>query len=168
MKRLLIPILLLFAVSIISAQEATKKVAPNFELETIEDETVELSDFLGEGPVLINFWATWCKPCVEEMKYYQEIYDKHKADGMKMLAISEDTERSVAKVLPYIKANNYNFTVLLDPDNAVARDFYVRVVPHTYILNSEGEIVYSHSGYKKGDEKEVERIITELLGEKEK
>ncbi len=159
-------LILVFLFSTNFAQEAVQKKAPNFELTTIEDEEVELADFLGEGPVLINFWATWCKPCVEEMKYYQDIYDKYASDGMKMLAISEDNERSVAKVVPFIRVNNYTFTVLLDIDNSVARDYYVRVVPHTYILTSDGEIVYSHSGYKKGDEKKVEQIISELIGDK--
>ncbi len=156
-------LILFFAFTVTFAQNAVNKKAPDFELETISGDEVALSDFLGNGPVLINFWATWCKPCVEEMKYYQEIYDKYKERGLTLLAISEDNERSVAKVIPYIRSNNYNFTVLLDPDNSVARDYYVRVVPHTYVLDKNGNIVFSHSGYKKGDEKEVEKIIVELL-----
>jgi len=166
MKKIAIILLLIFGAGFAQESKIVKKKAPGFELTTIDDEDVALADYLGEGPVLINFWATWCKPCVEEMKYYQKIYDTYKEKGLKFLAISEDNERSVAKVIPYVRANNYNFTVLLDPDNAVARDYYVRVVPHTYILNSSGEIVYSHSGYKKGDEKIVEKKILELLGEK--
>ena len=156
-------LILFFAFTVTFAQNAVNKKAPDFELETISGDEVALSDFLGNGPVLINFWATWCKPCVEEMKYYQEIYDKYKERGLTLLAISEDNERSVAKVIPYIRSNNYNFTVLLDPDNSVARDYYVRVVPHTYVIDANGNIVLSHSGYKKGDEKEVEKIIVELL-----
>ena len=156
-------LILFFAFTVTFAQNAVNKKAPDFELETISGDEVALSDFLGDGPVLINFWATWCKPCVEEMKYYQEIYDKYKERGLTLLAISEDNERSVAKVIPYIRSNNYNFTVLLDPDNSVARDYYVRVVPHTYVIDANGNIVLSHSGYKKGDEKEVEKIIVELL-----
>ncbi len=156
-------LILFFVFTVTFAQNAVNKKAPDFELETISGDEVALSDFLGNGPVLINFWATWCKPCVEEMKYYQEIYDKYKERGLTLLAISEDNERSVAKVIPYIRSNNYNFTVLLDPDNSVARDYYVRVVPHTYVLDKNGNIVFSHSGYKKGDEKEVEKIIVELL-----
>ncbi len=156
-------LILFFTFTVTFAQNAVNKKAPDFEIETISGDEVALSDFLGNGPVLINFWATWCKPCVEEMKYYQEIYNKYKERGLTLLAISEDHERSVAKVIPYIRSNNYNFTVLLDPDNSVARDYYVRVVPHTYVIDANGNIVFSHSGYKKGDEKEVEKIIVELL-----
>ncbi len=166
MKYAIIFLLLISVGTYSQNKNSVKKQAPDFELQTINDDDVALSDFLGDGPVIINFWATWCKPCVEEMKYYQNIYDEYKNKGLKLLAISEDNERSVAKVIPFIRANNYNFTVLLDTDNEVARDYYVRVVPHTYILNSKGEIVYSHSGYKKGDEKLVEQKINELLGEK--
>ncbi len=157
--------ILLFAF-VITAQNKNFSKAPDFELDDINGETYELSDFIGDGPVLITFWATWCKPCMEDLPHYNAIYEKYKDRNFKMIAISEDTERSLAKVVPYIRSHGYKFTVLLDSENEAARDYYVQVVPHTIILNKKGEIVYSHSGYKKGDEIEVEKIIKNLLSSK--
>ncbi len=165
MKRFLTILFIFFAATFFAQENAVKK-APEFELEDINGDEAALSDYLGEGPVLISFWATWCKPCVEEMKHYEQLYKKYESRGLKVIAISEDNERSTAKVIPFIRSNQYTFDVLLDPDNSVARDYYVRVVPHTYVLDKEGKIVYSHSGYKRGDELLVEKKIKELLGEK--
>ncbi len=155
--------LLLIFTFVINAQSGQLAKAPDFELDDINGNTFELADFIGAGPVLITFWATWCKPCMEDLPRYNEIFEKYKDNNLKMVAISEDTERSVAKVIPYIRSRQYKFTVLLDSENEAARDYYVQVVPHTFILNKNGEIVYSHSGYKKGDEIEVESIIKNLL-----
>lgn len=166
MKKILLIIFLLFG--IIQAQENAKKlegIAPNFELEDLDGEYYELNDFLGEGPVLISFWATWCKPCIQELKEYNKIYNELKDKDFKMVAISTDSERSVAKVKPFISSMGYKFSVLLDTNSDVARKYYARVMPHSVILNKNGEIIYSHVGYSFGDEKKVKEIVqNQILG----
>ncbi len=154
-------ILFLGFLSVFSQNQSSK--APNFELENLSGEFVELKDFLGKGPILINFWATWCKPCMEELKIYNKIYEKYKSNNLQMFAISVDNEKSMSKVLPFVRSNNYKFQVLLDSENQTARDYYVQTVPHTFLINSKGEIVYSHSGFKKGDEIQIEEHIKKLL-----
>jgi len=153
---------LLLTCSFLFAQENVRK-APDFRLENIKGKTTTLKDFLGEGPVLICFWATWCKPCIEELKAYQKIYKKFSSKGMKMVAISNDSERSIAKVKPFVKRKKLSFNVLLDPNRKVAKKYYANNVPHTIIIDKTGNIVYSHAGYKHGDEKKVKQIITDLL-----
>jgi len=153
-------IIFLFAFTFF-AQEGKK--APNFKLENLNGEYVELKDLLEEGPLLISFWATWCKPCVEELSEYKKIYNDYKSQGFNMIAISTDDEKTVAKVKPFVKSKNYNFPVLLDTNSETARKFYVQNVPYTFLLDKYGNIIYSHLGYKKGDELQVKQRVESLL-----
>ena len=137
--------------------------APNFKLENLAGETVELNKETGNGPILLSFWATWCKPCIEELSEYKKIYSDYKDSGFKMFAISTDNERTVAKVKPFVKSKNYEFPVLLDTNSDVARLYYAQSVPFTIIINVEGYIVYSHLGYMRGDEENVKSKIEDLL-----
>lgn len=137
--------------------------APNFKLVNLNGKYAELNKEIGNGPILLSFWATWCKPCLEEMVEYNKIYKDYKAKGFKLLAISTDTEKSVAKVKPYIKSKNYKFPVLLDTNSEVARKFYAQQIPYTVIIDKSGNIVYTHLGYMKGDEKNIEKLVMELL-----
>jgi peroxiredoxin len=154
--------MLLFIASSIVAQENSNELkgkAPNFELEDLDGDIYELNDFLGDGPVLISFWATWCKPCIQELKEYNKIYNEFKDDGFKVIAISTDSERSIAKVKPFISSMGYKFNVLLDTNSEIARMYYARTMPYSVVLNKDGEIIYSHIGYRHGDEQKVKEIV---------
>lgn len=144
-------------------EDLTGRKAPNFKLINLDGKYIELNKETGNGPILLSFWATWCKPCLEEMAEYNKIYDQYKDKGFTLLAISTDAEKSVAKVKPYIKSKGYNFTVLLDTNNEVARKYYAQQMPYTILIDKNGNIVYSHLGYMKGDEQKVEKLISELL-----
>lgn len=166
MKFLFLFIFMLFISLPILAQneeELTGRKAPNFKLVNLDGKYVELNKETGNGPLLLSFWATWCKPCLEEMAEYNKIYNQYKESGFNLIAISTDTEKSVAKVKPYIKSKGYEFTVLLDTNSEIARKYYAQQMPFTVLVDKSGNIVYSHLGYMKGDEKKVETLITELL-----
>jgi len=166
MKYLSFVILVLFvSISVLAQNEEdiTGRKAPNFKLVNLDGKYVELNSITGNGPMLLSFWATWCKPCLEEMAEYHKIYDQYKDKGFTLLAISTDTEKSIAKVKPYIKSKGYNFMVLLDSNNEVARKYYAQQMPYTVLIDKNGNIVYSHLGYMKGDEQKVEKLISELL-----
>ena len=167
MKKLIIilPIFLLLCINIFAQEqeEQTGRNAPEFKLEDLDGSYVSLKDELGNGPVLISFWATWCKPCIEEMTKYKEIYEDYKDKGLKILAVSIDDERTVAKVKPFVKSKHYPFTVLLDTNSDVARKYYAQNVPYSVLLDKTGKIVYTHLGYMKGDELKMKNKIDELI-----
>jgi len=133
---------------------------PNFKLEDLDGNTVELNSELGDGPVLLSFWATWCKPCLEELNEYKKIYGEYKDKGFKMYAISTDDEKTVAKVKPFVKSKNYQFPILLDTNSDVARLYYAKPVPYSVVIDKKGFIIYSHLGYMKGDEIKVKELIS--------
>lgn len=166
MHKIFIVLMILGLTTFISAQDAevTETEATNFVLENIDGDIVELSEHIGEGPILISFWATWCKPCKEELPHVQELLEKYEEKGLTVFAISTDSEKSVAKVKPYIKSHNYTFEVLLDTNSEVARSYYVRSVPFTLIIDKSGKIVYQQLGYRKGDEIKVEEVISKIIG----
>jgi cytochrome c biogenesis protein CcmG/thiol:disulfide interchange protein DsbE len=137
--------------------------APPFALDDIKGATVELKSALEKGPVLIDFWATWCMPCLEELAVLENLNKEYGPKGLTILAISVDNERSIAKVKPYARRRNYSFSVLLDPNSDVARRYYALTLPTTLIVDRQGYIHYFHTGYKKGDEQEARRIIDALL-----
>jgi len=163
---LLLTFVLIVSLPILAQDEEdlTGRKAPNFKLINLDGKYVELNKETGNGPILLSFWATWCKPCLEEMAEYNKIYDQYRDKSFILLAISTDTEKSIAKVKPYIKSKGYEFMVLLDTNNEVARKYYAQQMPYTILIDKNGNIVYSHLGYMKGDEQKVEKLISELLG----
>ncbi|MCC6548667.1 MAG: TlpA family protein disulfide reductase [Ignavibacteriaceae bacterium] len=139
-----------------------KKIASH-RFETLEGKQAEIKSLLSKEVTIVTFWATWCKPCAEEMNEFQKLLDSYKDAGLKIIAISTDNERSIAKVKPFMKSKQFDFTVLLDTNGEAMRKFGVQSVPHTFIVSGDGTILYNHSGYSKGDEKKVEEIIKSKL-----
>lgn len=142
--------------------------APDFTSQDIEGKTVKLADYLGKSPIMIDFWATWCNPCKVELPHLDDIYKKYKDQGLVFLAISEDSPRSASKVKPYVRSRNYTATVLLDPDGQVLRKFFGEdTLPYTVLIDREGKIVRTFTGYVPGQEKEIEKLVEEMVGKTE-
>jgi len=158
---------LLLAFSGFAQEDDTQqgRQAPNFKLENLDGDYVELNQVLGNGPVLLSFWATWCKPCLEELVEYQKLYDEYKDKGFQILAISIDDVRTVAKVKPFVRSKHYSFPILLDTNMDVARIYYAQAVPYTVLMDKDGKIVYTHLSYMRGDELQVKKKLDELLKE---
>jgi len=152
-----------FFITAQETEELAGRKAPNFVLENLDGDYVELNQEIGEGPVLLSFWATWCKPCIEELAEFKKLYNEYKDKGFKILAISTDSERTVAKVKPFVKSKNYDFPVLYDTSGDVARIYYARAVPFTVLIDDKGAIVYSHLGYMRGDEQFVTSKVKEMI-----
>ncbi len=129
--------------------------APDFTLTDLEGNRVKLSEALKKGPVLIDFWATWCKPCLQELSHINEFDKKYRSKGLQSFAITIDSPKSQSKVKPFIKGSGYQFKVLLDQDMEVRKLFGGKDVPLTLLIDKKGEVVFRHLGYVPGDEKNL-------------
>ena len=135
-----------------------------FNVKTVGGEEVNFKDYLGKGPLLVNFWALWCEPCKQEMKAFKTLTEKFTAEGVTMVAINTDQVRSLAKVKAYVSTQGLDFPVLTDPDGNVARDiFSMESLPYSLILMPDGTVYRKHIGYTAGDEKQTEREISDLV-----
>ncbi len=114
----------------------------------------------GGKPVVIAFFATWCKPCMRELKAMDELYaDWQDETGVEIYLVSIDQGQDIHKVKPLVDGNGWEFPVLLDPNGTLKRAMNVQNVPHLFVVNSKGEIVYQHTGYSSGDETEIEKYL---------
>ena len=167
MKSLFVPliIILLFVTGLAQSnnQSNVERTAPNFKLEDIEREIIELNDIVGTGPILLCFWSSCCKSAVSQLEAFSRFYDNYNEKGFTMFGIATDDERTIAKVKPYVKSKKYKFQVLYDTGQEVARIYHAFDIPFSVLINKEGRIVYSHRGYMKGDEIELENKIIDLL-----
>ena len=138
-------------------------LAPKFSLKDLNGRRVALDDLLGDGPLLIDFWATWCKPCIKELPHLHDMYLKYRERGFQVVAISEDSPRSLSKVKSFVAGNKYEFLVLLDENSAVQRKFNFRALPYTVLLDRDGHVIHSRMGYRPGDELVLEEKLVALL-----
>ena len=113
------------------------KLAPDFQLPNLEGQSISLSDFRG-NPVLINFWASWCYPCIYEMPFIQEVYEEWSARGLVVLAINKG--ESLSTVKDFMQSGNYSFPVLLDINQDVALEYSIRSIPTTFFIDKDGII----------------------------
>lgn len=137
--------------------------AKDFELSTIDGRKVKLSDLKGKV-VMVNFWATWCKPCLKEMPLFVKTYDTYKKQGFEILAVTVDEVEDHPKVVSFAGANKINFPILYDEN--VANLYGVNSYPMTFFINKQGNIRYQNAGLDlKNAERELEIVIEELLKE---
>src|SRR5438093_10475866 len=116
------------------AQAGGNGSVPNFELKDIDGETFKLSDQLGRGPIVIDFWATWCKPCLRSLPHLEALRKKYESQQLLVVAISIDESRTLSKVKSYVKTHGYGFRVPLDPNQEVFRKLGGRAMPHQVIV----------------------------------
>lgn len=154
---------LLFLSLLLGSTFGTYNEVPNFRLKNLDNRTVSYNQIKGENLTVIDFWATWCKPCVKSIPEFVKMDGEFEDDQVKFIGISIDGPRNKAKVKPFIKSLGVDYTVLLDSDSSVMARLRVTAVPTLLIVNSDNEIVYFHEGYKSGEEVEIKNKIHELL-----
>ena len=137
---------------------------PSTQLKDLNGKTVDTAKLTNGGkPVIISFWATWCKPCMRELKALHEVYaDWQDETGVRIIIVSIDQAQDTQKVKPLVDGFGWEFDVLLDPSGEFKRAMGVQSIPHVFVLDGKGKIVHNHVGYTDGSEDELLEIIKGL------
>lgn len=153
MKKYIISSFLLLCWVGLQAQEEVSNI-PSAIVKKLDGSVFDTKDLTNDGkPIIINFWATWCAPCKRELNTIAEVYDEWvEQTGVKLVAVSIDDSRSSSRVKPYVDGVGWDYEVLLDANYDFKRAMNVNNVPHTFLINGKGEIVYQHNNYSPGDE----------------
>jgi len=147
-----------------AAQTTEGRKLPSVNIKTLDGKTINTQTITNDGhPMLICFWALWCKPCKKELDAYNDLYqDWQDETGVKIVAVSIDDARSTAKVKPFVNGKDWEFEVLLDPNQEFKRAMSVNMIPHTFLLDGKGNIVYQHTSYYEGLEDELFDIVKKV------
>lgn len=168
MKKIIIGLLALSIFTNTSKAQSTEgRALPSADLKTVEGKTVNSSKFTNDGkPIIISFWATWCKPCKKELDAISENFEEwQKETGVKLIAISIDDSRSSGKVGTDAKSHAWDYEIYIDQNQDFKRAMNVNNVPHTFIINGKGEIVWQHNSYAEGDEDHLYEVLKKIAKE---
>lgn len=138
---------------------------PSVQLKDLNGKSVDSATLNNDGkPFIISFWATWCKPCIRELKAINEVYeDWVEETGVKVYAISIDDAQNANKVKPFVTEKGWEYETLLDPNSDFARSMGAQNVPHVVVVGKNGEILESHSGYNPGSEDHLIELVRKNL-----
>jgi cytochrome c biogenesis protein CcmG/thiol:disulfide interchange protein DsbE len=165
MKFRLIFLLMIFSASLFGQESIFKyKKLPSVKVKDVKGLPFTTDDISNNGkPIIISFWATWCKPCIRELTTIADVYDDWvKETGVKLVAVSIDDSRSASLVAPMVNGKGWDYLVLLDPNSDFKRAMNVVTVPQTFLLNGKGEVVWQHTTFAEGDELQLIDLVRKL------
>ena len=162
MKKIFLSLISIAFISTFSCGQ--NRTLPKVKVKTLNGSKVNFNEIdNGSSPIVISFWATWCKPCIKELNNIAEIYDDWQEEtGVKIIAVSIDDTRSMSKVAPFVNSSDWQYEVYLDPNGNLKRAMGVSTVPHTFLLNKNKEIVWQHKSYIEGDEEKLFKEIKKI------
>ncbi len=155
--------LLLLSENDIYSQEKARQII----LSDSYGERFDLEQLLENGPVLVDFWATWCKPCKEYFPHLERMHKKYNAKGLSIIGVNEDGPRNKRKIHSFLRSMNISFPNLIDETAEVMSSYGVNSLPTWFLIGKDGNIVRIHRGYITGDEKILENEIKSLLSDRD-
>ena len=140
---------------------------PDLELKDLNHQYVRLKDVRGKQLTVVDFWATWCKPCLASIPKINQLATEFQSKGVAFWGINIDSPRNQSKVKPFVRSMNIGYPVFLDGDQEVMDNLNVSVMPTLLILDHKGKIRFFHEGYQPGDETIIRQTIQQLLSQVE-
>jgi len=137
--------------------------AAAFRIRTVEGDALSLEKLLAAGPVVLDFWATWCHPCLAELPELETLHQRYRGRGLTVIGISEDGPRNFARVRPLAARLGITFPVVLDQDGRLQQLYQVGALPTTVLIDTAGTIVTVREGYRPGDTRRLETAIEMLI-----
>jgi thiol-disulfide isomerase/thioredoxin len=162
LSRLLMACLVSLMCVSLAGAAAVKGPAPNFTLKSMSGKNLKLSEMAG-NVVLINFWASWCGPCREEMPLLNALHKKYAPLGFAVLGVNVEEQLDGAR--GFLSNVPVDFPILLDNKNKVSKQYKVIAMPTTVVVDRDGNMRYLHEGYKPGDEKKYRQMVKKLVRE---
>ena len=167
MKKSIAFLLAAFVTLTVFAQKDDQTM-PNMVLKDMNGKPKNMSDYSKSGKItIVSFWATWCSPCKKELNNINDVYDDWKNKyNLELVAVCTDNARNTQKVKPYVDGQGWEFDVVMDVNQEFQRALNIVQIPHTFLLDQNGKVVYQHSGYVEGDEFALEEKIKSLMAGK--
>ena len=162
-RLVIVALLAVVGAALIPAWSETTGPAPNFTLIDRDGNSVSLEDLRGQV-VMINFWASWCAPCREEMPLLEQIHQRYEPLGFTLLGVN--VEENSSDAVSWLKDRPVSFPILFDPDNGVSKLYDVVAMPSTVIVDRQGNVRFLHHGYQAGYEDQYQNQIRELVRER--
>jgi peroxiredoxin len=169
MKKILLITLFLKSLNILSQEDYMKsslvqlnETAPEFSFTTNDGKTVKLSDYKGKV-ILINFFATWCGPCMKEMPYIQkDLWEKLKKNDT-FIILSFGRDHSQEEVNKFIESKKFTFPIFADKDKSIYNLFATKYIPRNYLIDSNGKVIYASTGFSEKEFEELKATINKHL-----
>jgi len=137
--------------------------APRFTVHDVEGRTLDLGELLHRGPVLLDFWATWCAPCVQALPELEAWHRRYGPLGLTVVGVSVDGPRNFARVRPFVASRGLTYPIVLDRDGRLQQSYQVLAVPTAVLIDTAGAIVQVRVAYRPGEGAKLEDGIRALL-----
>ncbi len=155
--------LLLIFNAFILGQGGTK--IPDLEIKMLNGQRTSIYKLLKKGPLLIDFWATWCTPCKKLMVHLDDYHQRYNDEGFQVLMINQDTPRSLGKVKSYVNSKKHKFLVAVDPNQQLSKKLNGQIMPSLILIKQDASIVWRHQGFMAGEEKEIQKQIELVMND---
>jgi cytochrome c biogenesis protein CcmG/thiol:disulfide interchange protein DsbE len=165
MKKTIVLIsILLLGINLMAQEGVLVQTIPSVDIKTLNGEVFNTSGFDNAGkPMVISFFALWCKPCMRELTAINDVYtDWQEETGVKLIAVSIDDSRSMPNVKPTVNGNGWEYEFYCDPNGDFKRAMGVNMIPHIFIVDANKKVVYQHTSYAEGGENELYEIIKKV------